>query len=120
VLAASPEAPGDVPEQTDDGGFEHRTIERLTIAEAVARLGARDRELIALRYGADLSAAQIGERLGLRPNAAEVAIHRALARLRTYFEQPSGEDPAPAPVRFSTPVAVSLMRTTSGSTGEET
>jgi RNA polymerase sigma-70 factor (ECF subfamily) len=42
----------------------------------------RDRELISLRYGADLSAQQIGELLGMRRNAVEVALHRAMTRLR--------------------------------------
>ena len=44
-------------------------------------LGERDRELIALRYGADLTARQIGELLGLQTNAVEVALHRALQTL---------------------------------------
>lgn len=56
--------------------------ERLTLAAAVACLDERDRELISLRYGADLTAAQIGRLLDLRTNAVEVALHRALGRLR--------------------------------------
>jgi len=49
---------------------------------AVARLDARDRELIALRYGADLKAKDIARLLEMKPNAVEVALHRAVARLR--------------------------------------
>ena len=49
---------------------------------AVARLGERDRELIALRYGADLKVREIAELLGERTNTVEVALHRALGRLR--------------------------------------
>ena len=60
---------------------------------AVATLGERDRELVALRYGADLTAAQIGELLELSPNAVEVALHRALRRLRAELEA----DAAPKP-----------------------
>jgi RNA polymerase sigma-70 factor (ECF subfamily) len=52
------------------------------ISRAVAALDDRDRELIALRYGADLTARQIAELLGARTNAIEVALHRALGRLR--------------------------------------
>jgi DNA-directed RNA polymerase specialized sigma24 family protein len=51
--------------------------------------------LIALRYGADLSARRIGEILGLRTNAVEVALHRALLRLRDRLEagpRPSGAE----------------------------
>jgi RNA polymerase sigma factor (sigma-70 family) len=74
---------------------------RLTVRDAVARLDERERELIALRYGADLTARQIGALLGLRPNAVEVALHRALGRLRAELDQ----EPATA-VRPSTSRAV--------------
>ena len=57
-------------------------VERMSLAAAIERLDDRDRDLVALRYGADLTARQIGEILGLRPNAVEVALHRALTRLR--------------------------------------
>jgi RNA polymerase sigma-70 factor, ECF subfamily len=72
------EAP-DVPDPTD---LEENTIRRLSLAREVARLEVSDRELIALRFGADLTARQIGRLLGMRRNAVEVALHRALARLR--------------------------------------
>ena len=61
---------------------EHEAIERMTIRVAVARLGERDRDLIALRYGADLKVREIAELLGERTNTIEVALHRALGRLR--------------------------------------
>jgi RNA polymerase sigma factor (sigma-70 family) len=65
---------------------------RLTLRDAVARLDERERELIALRYGADLTARQIAAVLGLRTNAVEVALHRALGRLRAELDrEPSGE-----------------------------
>jgi len=71
------EAPGDL---------EGETIERVTIARTLRRLTQRDRELIALRYAADLSARQIGELMDMSTNAVEVALHRALQRLRTELE----------------------------------
>ena len=73
----------DAPDPLD---LEAETVRRLTLEQAVARLDDRDRELIALRYGSDLSARQIGELLELRTNAVEVALHRALARLRKQLE----------------------------------
>jgi RNA polymerase sigma-70 factor, ECF subfamily len=63
-------------------GHGDASLRRLDIAAAVAHLDERDRELVALRYGADLTARQIGELLDMRTNAVEVALHRALARLR--------------------------------------
>jgi RNA polymerase sigma-70 factor (ECF subfamily) len=65
---------------------EAEAVERLNLHDAVARLDERSRDLLALRYGADLSARQIGELVGLRTNAVEVALHRVLARLRAELE----------------------------------
>jgi RNA polymerase sigma-70 factor (ECF subfamily) len=80
----------DAPDPLD---VEAETVRRLTLEQAVARLDGRDRELLALRYGSDLSARQIGELLELRTNAVEVALHRALGRLRKLLE---GDDAAAA------------------------
>jgi RNA polymerase sigma-70 factor (ECF subfamily) len=57
-------------------------MRRLTLAEAASRLSQRDRELIALRYGAGLSGRQIGAMLDMSRNAVDVAVHRAAERLR--------------------------------------
>lgn len=65
---------------------EEDVVRRLTLEEAVAALGERDRELIGLRYGADLSTREIAGFLGLSTNAVDVAMHRALSRLRATLE----------------------------------
>jgi RNA polymerase sigma factor (sigma-70 family) len=72
-------APGDVAEDA---------LRRLSLADAVSQLSARDRELIALRYGADLSGRQIGEILDMSANAVDVAVHRAVERLRQALHGP--------------------------------
>ena len=77
---------GDVPEETAPGELAADSANRLDLRAAVARLGERDRELVALRYGADLTARQIGELLDLKTNAVEVALHRALQALRQALE----------------------------------
>jgi RNA polymerase sigma-70 factor (ECF subfamily) len=77
--------PAPVPEVPDRAGpseLAEDAIRRLDLAVALAELGERDRELIALRYGADLTARQIAGLLDLQTNAVEVALHRALDRLR--------------------------------------
>ena len=82
-------------ESLDEPGradLEEDVVRRLTVARAVAGLDERDRELIALRYGADLTARQIAETLDVRTNAVEVALHRALGRLRAAYEEP-GDPP---------------------------
>jgi RNA polymerase sigma factor (sigma-70 family) len=65
------------------------TDRRLDIAVALRVLDDTERELIALRYGADLTAQRIGEVLGRRTNAVEVALHRALSKLRSELERSS-------------------------------
>ena len=89
-------APGDLAEEAAD---------RLSLRAAVAQLGDRERELIALRYGADLSARRIGALLDMRTNTVEVALHRALARLRVELDGASGkESGAPAVVVDTTAI----------------
>lgn len=62
--------------------IEEQVAARLDLRAALERLEERDRELISLRYGADLSSKQIGELLGLEPGAVDVSLHRARSRLR--------------------------------------
>jgi RNA polymerase sigma factor (sigma-70 family) len=86
ALSSRPPEPSvhDVRDEPDPAG---PAVERLTVHAAVASLEERDRELIALRYGADLTARQIAETLELRTNAVEVALHRALGRLRDLLRE---------------------------------
>jgi RNA polymerase sigma-70 factor (ECF subfamily) len=74
----------DVPQPSD---LETDTVRRVTLAAALAQLDPHDQDLIALRYGADLTARRIGETLGMTTNATEVALHRALARLRAILSE---------------------------------
>jgi RNA polymerase sigma factor (sigma-70 family) len=85
-----------VPEIADEG-HEDSVARRIELRAAVAQLDERGRELVALRYGADLSARQIGELLDMKTNAVEVALHRALRRLRSGLEQEDAQS-ADAPV----------------------
>jgi RNA polymerase sigma-70 factor, ECF subfamily len=73
----SPQAPGDV---------EGDAVESLTLRAAVAGLDDWGRELIALRFGADLTARQIGELTGRKTHAVEMALQRTLSRLRQHLE----------------------------------
>ena len=85
VVEEVPDTPGDA--------HEERTVGKLDLHAAVAQLSDRERELVALRYGGDLTAQQIGVLLEMKTNAVEVALHRALGRLRGLLEQ---EAAAPA------------------------
>ena len=83
-------------EAADQRDLEEDAVRRIALSSAVARLEERDRDLIALRYGADLTARQIAELQGAKTNAVEVALHRALGRLRAHLEGSDSE-----PVRKS-------------------
>jgi RNA polymerase sigma-70 factor, ECF subfamily len=91
------------PELRDTVDLEDQSIRRLTLSAAIATLDEREQELIALRYGADLTARRIAEIFDMRTNAVEVALHRALSRLRERldadpFLEASGVDPESLPI----------------------
>jgi RNA polymerase sigma-70 factor (ECF subfamily) len=93
-------APSDAASAED---LEGEALERVSVAAAISRLDTREQDLLALRYGADLTARQIGAVVGLKTNAVEVALHRALARLRPELEREGSRagslDRRPAPTQ---------------------
>ncbi len=77
------------PEATADE-VEERALAHLSdgdVLAAVRRLRPRERTVIALRFGADLDHTSIGAAIGLAPNAARVAVRRALDRLRDHLQE---------------------------------
>ncbi len=80
------------------GELEPDVVHMLTVRKAVLALDERAQELVALRYGADLTARQIGELLGERTNTVEVALHRALGRLRGLLDDDRKPGASPSPV----------------------
>lgn len=100
-MRTSPPGTTEPAEDPDPEDLEEHAVRRLSLASALEELDDRDRELIALRYGADLTARQIAELTGERTNTVEVALHRALARLRESIgeqvqDQPSTPSTRPA------------------------
>ena len=83
------------------GDLADDVVDRLAVGAAVATLDTRDRELIGLRYGAQLSTRQIAALTGDRPNAVDVALHRARARLAAILGDDEGERPASVSFRAS-------------------
>lgn len=68
-----------------DDDPEGEALRRLGADEVRRRLGhltAREREAVALRFGSELTSAEIGEVLGVTPSAARMLVHRAVGRLR--------------------------------------
>jgi RNA polymerase sigma factor (sigma-70 family) len=88
----SPQAPVADPEQfsASSEDVEEDTIRRLTLGAALQTLDERDQELLAMRYGGEMTAQQIAEVVGSTANAVRVAVHRAVARARAAVEAERG------------------------------
>jgi RNA polymerase sigma factor (sigma-70 family) len=56
---------------------------------AIAALPRRQREVVVLRFYADLSVAEVAAVLGIRAGAVTTSVRRALATLTTTIERPS-------------------------------
>ncbi len=74
-------------ERAADGDLEEEVVTRVALQRALATLSPDDRELLALRYGADLRAAEIARLLETKTNAVEVRLTRARARLAAALEE---------------------------------
>ncbi len=68
-------------EETADDGPDV-TLRRTAVRSAVAAMSARDRELIALKFHAGLSNAEIGQVLGVSESNAGTLLHRTVQKLR--------------------------------------
>jgi RNA polymerase sigma factor (sigma-70 family) len=61
------------------------------LARALAQLKTRDREVIALRFGGDLTVPEIGEMLGLSVANVHQILSRSLRRMRSALSASDGE-----------------------------
>ena len=82
----APEDPSpDVPEAVDDAEPATDVLRKEGAGEVRAlleHLNEREREAVALRFGAELSAADIGQMLGTSATGARRLVHRAVTKLR--------------------------------------
>lgn len=69
-----------------------RVEERSTVTAALAQLDELEREAVSLRYGADLSVAEVAQALGVKVSTAEGRIYRGLRNLKGLLE-PVGDQP---------------------------
>lgn len=61
------------------------TVERADLHAALRQLSERDRRLLELRYGEDLTQAAIATRLGIPEGTVKVRLHRARDKLRRAY-----------------------------------
>jgi RNA polymerase sigma-70 factor, ECF subfamily len=73
-------------------GPEERFAGSPELVSALAQLAEREREVLALRYGGDLSGPEIAELLGLSVANVQQISSRALRRLRELLEKPQRLD----------------------------
>ena len=67
------------------------------LAGALGQLGEREREIVALRFGGDLSGPEIAVLTGLTLANVQQILSRSLRRLRSLLESPEGERPGRVP-----------------------
>jgi RNA polymerase sigma-70 factor (sigma-E family) len=72
----------DVPSARTEPGAEEAAVLRLGLAHALQSLPRRQREVVGLRYLADLSERQVADVLRTTVGSVKQHAHRALARLR--------------------------------------
>lgn len=71
------------------------TADQVAVREALAVLGARQREVVVLRYFLGLTAAEVANLVGTTEGAVRVTTHRAVARLRDLLGAPLSVEEAP-------------------------
>lgn len=66
--------PPGLPEELD--------VRHLDLAKAIGRLSVRDRQILGMRYGLDMTSDDIAPYVGLSPSGTRVRLRRVLQRLR--------------------------------------
>lgn len=77
---------GDTVAEDDPEGEALRRIGADDLRRQLGHLTAREREAVALRFGSELTSAEIGALLGITPSAARMLVHRAVGRLREVID----------------------------------
>ncbi|QEC46581.1 sigma-70 family RNA polymerase sigma factor [Baekduia soli] len=89
ALLADPADPADPGAPAPAGEDEEVALRRAAVRTALAGMEARDRELIALKFHAGLSNAEIARVLGVSETNAGTRVHRAVSKLRKACHEPA-------------------------------
>ena len=89
---AVPDAEGVVPEahrtdRRDSGDPAEAAVDRTALRVALEKLTGRERELVALKFFAGLSNAEIGAVIGASESNAGTRLHRVIEKLRRFFDE---------------------------------
>jgi RNA polymerase sigma-B factor len=109
VSLDAPRASGDedAEKRLDTLGDEDERLGRIdagaTVFAAAAQLPDRDRRILYLRFGEDLTQAEIAERIGISQMQVSRLLRRAAARLDEMTDPDLGSEPAPRQEELSLP-----------------
>lgn len=87
-LVVDPAGDDDAEDRTPAGEEDEVVLRRATLRHALAELSARDRELVALKFHAGLTNAEIARVLGVTESNAGTMLHRAIQKLRKACNAP--------------------------------
>ena len=79
----------DSPEPRATGDEAEAIANRETLRQALEQLTPEHREVVVLRYFADLTVAEVARSAGIREGTAKSRLHRALRQMRALLEPPS-------------------------------
>ncbi|MCL2235419.1 MAG: RNA polymerase sigma factor [Defluviitaleaceae bacterium] len=57
------------------------------LMSCLARLKDKERQILSMKFATELKHSEIGEILGISPSQVGVIVHRAMGKLRKYFEE---------------------------------
>jgi RNA polymerase sigma-70 factor (ECF subfamily) len=80
------------PKQTADRDIEDKVINEQILRGSIATLTRRQRQVVALRYLADMPEEAVAKTLDVSPGAVKTHLHRALERLRISLAEPEEGD----------------------------
>jgi RNA polymerase sigma-70 factor (sigma-E family) len=93
-----PLPPGDDPGPATTGAAAHpHSGERIDLVDALRRLPRRQRDVVVLRYLADLPEAEVARSLGCGVGTVKSQSHRGLAALRRHLGPRHGDGPGGGP-----------------------
>ena len=63
-------------------GVEEAVVDRIVVADALAKLTSRQRLAVVLRFRADMTVSEIADAMGCAPGTVKATLHQALAKLK--------------------------------------
>ena len=69
-------------EAATTSGVEEAVVDRIVVADALAKLTSRQRLAVVLRFRADMTVSEIADAMGCAPGTVKATLHQSLAKLK--------------------------------------